>query len=136
MAGQVDVFFYGLFMDERALREKGLQPANMRQARVDGFSLQLGARATLIAQADKCVYGMLMRLTHGELERLYADPSVAAYRAEPVIAELSDGASVPALCFNLPTIPAGAQSNPDYASKLQAVARRLGLPESYISTIA
>jgi hypothetical protein len=136
MERSVDVFFYGLFMDQDALREKGIRPANARRASVDGFSLRLGARATLIPDAAKCVHGMLMSLTHRELDQLYAEPSVAAYRPEAVIARLQDGGSIAALCFNLPMVPAAAESNSDYAARLQAVARKLGLPESYINTIA
>ena len=136
MERSVDVFFYGLFMEESALREKGIRPANARRASVDGFSLRLGARATLIPDAAKCVHGMLMSLTHRDLDQLYAEPSVAAYRPEAVIARLPEGGSIAALCFNLPMVPAGVQSNSDYAARLQAVARKLGLPESYIDTIA
>ena len=136
MERSVEVFFYGLFMDEAALREKGLQPANARRASVDGFALRLGARATLILDPAKAVHGMLMSLTHRELDQLYAESSVAAYRPEAVIARFPEGGSVAALCFNLPMVPAGAPSNFDYAAKLQAVARKLGLPESYIATIA
>jgi Gamma-glutamyl cyclotransferase, AIG2-like len=135
MERRIDVFFYGLFMDENALHGKGLRPAHPRRASVNGFSLRLGARATLIADAGGCVHGMLMSLTHEELDRLYTEPSVAAYRPEAVIAVLPEGASVAALCFNLPLVPAEVQSNSDYATRLQAVARKLGLPESYVSTI-
>lgn len=136
MERSIDVFFYGLFMDESALREKGFRPADARSARVDGFSLRLGARATLVPDPAKCVHGMLMSLTHRELDQLYAEESVAAYRPEAVTATLLDGRNIAALCFNLPMVPAGIESNSDYAAKLQAVARKLGLPVSYIDTIA
>jgi hypothetical protein len=136
MERSVEVFFYGLFMDESALREKGIRPAHARRASVDGFSLRLGARATLIPDAAKCVHGMLMSLTHRELDQLYAEPSVAAYRPEAVTVRFPEGGSIAALCFNLPMVPAEVQSNSDYAARLQAVARKLGLPESYIDTIA
>src|ERR1700712_5190312 len=96
MERSVDVFFYGLFMDESALRAKGFQPANARQARADGFSLRLGARATLVPDVAKCVHGMLMGLTHRELDQLYAEPSVAAYRPEAGTALLSDGRDIAA----------------------------------------
>jgi phytoene dehydrogenase-like protein len=135
MERQIEVFFYGLFMDEDVLREQGFRPAGARQARVDGFVLRLGARATLVPDPGQSVHGMLMRLNHDELDRLYAEPSVAAYRPEPVIATLANGESVAALCFNLPRASEGASSNPDYAAKLTAVARKLGLPESYIRCI-
>ena len=136
MERSVDVFFYGPFVDEGALREKGLQPANARRARVDEFSLRLGARATLIPDPAGSVHGMLMSLTHRELDQLYAEPSVAAYRPEAVSATLHDGESIAALCFNLPMVPAEVQSSFEYAARLQAVARKLGLPESYVATIA
>ena len=68
MERSVDVFFYGLFMDEAALREKGFRPADARPARVDGFLLRLGARATLVPDPARCVHGMLMSLTHRELD--------------------------------------------------------------------
>lgn len=136
MERQIEVFFYGLFMDADDLRKQGFRPDDARQARVDGFALRLGARATLVPDAGQSVHGMLMRLSHAEIDRLYAEPSVAAYRAEPVTAMLVDGKSIAALCFNLPIAPAGAQSNPEYAAKLKAVAQKLGLPDSYIRAIA
>ena len=136
MERSIDVFFYGLFMDEDTMRESGFRPAHARQARVDGFSLRLGARATLIPDPGKSVYGVVMSLSHREVDRLYAEPSVAAYRPEAVTARLSEGETIAALCFNLPEVAVEVQSNAGYANKLVAVARKLGLPESYIATIA
>jgi Gamma-glutamyl cyclotransferase, AIG2-like len=132
MERRVDVFFYGLFMDADALRSKGLHPYDVRQARVDGMALRLGDRATLVPDAAASVHGVLMGLSHSELDRLYAESTVQAYRPEPVIAKLAEGALVAALCFNLPAPPERDQGNPEYAVKLQAVARRLGLPEDYV----
>jgi hypothetical protein len=135
MMWRVDIFFYGLFMDANALREKGLDPINIRPANVKGMALRLGDRATLVPDPAGCVHGMLMTLAHAELDRLYAEPSVSAYRPEPLIAELADGSTVPALCFNLPTPPQIHRTNPEYAIRLQAVARRMGLPEDYVERI-
>jgi len=120
MERRVEVFFYGLFMDADALREKGFRPTNARQASVEDIALHLGERATLVPERGGRVHGMLMSLTHAELDRLYAEPSVEAYRPEPVLASLRDGSIVAALCFNLPAVPAGARSNPEYAAKLRA----------------
>jgi hypothetical protein len=114
-------------MDADALREKGLDPVDIRQASVQGMAL--------VPDSAGCVHGMLMALSHAELDRLYAEPSVAAYRPEPVQANLADGTQVAALCFNLPEAPPADQRNPDYAARLQAVARGLALPESYIANI-
>jgi hypothetical protein len=131
----VDTFFYGLFMDRDLLRAKGLHPADMRRARVDGWRLHIGARAALFPDPAGCVHGMVMALTHAELEQLYAEPSVAMYRPEAVLATLDDGASVAALCFNLPAVEDPAPANPDYAAKLRAVAQRLALPAVYVQSI-
>jgi hypothetical protein len=135
MERRVEIFFYGLFMEADALREKGFHPANARQASVLDLALHLEERATLIPQRGGCVHGMLMSLTHAELDRLYAEPSVEAYRPEPVIASVLDGSLIAALCFNLPAIPAGARSNPEYAAKLRIAAKRMGLPEPYVASI-
>jgi hypothetical protein len=135
MERRVEVFFYGLFMDADALREKGFHPADARQASVADLALHLGERATLVPERGGCVHGMVMSLAHAELDRLYAEPSVAAYRPEPVLASLRDGGIVAALCFNLPAVPAGVRSNPEYAARLRIAAKRMGLPDTYIANI-
>jgi uncharacterized protein (DUF1330 family) len=134
-AKPVDVFFYGLFMDPAALRARGLQPIDARLASVPGMALQIGERATLVRDSAERVYGMLIGLTPAELERLYAEPSVAAYRPEAVLAQLAGGTSLPALCYTLPQAPEATAGNADYAEKLRAVAARLGLPPDYVAAI-
>jgi hypothetical protein len=131
----VNVFFYGMFMDAEALRANGFHPIGARQACVSGMSLQIGRRATLIPDSSKSVFGFVIGLSHTEVERLYADPSVAAYRPEAVIAQLMDRSCLPALCFNLPLSDEPVEANPEYAEKLRVVASRLGLPADYAESI-
>jgi hypothetical protein len=131
----IDVFFYGLFMDADLLRANGLHPANGRQACVSGMALRIGRRATLAPDPGKSVHGFVFGLSHAEVERLYAEPSVSAYRPEAVIAQLADRSCVPALCFNLPPSSETAEANPEYAEKLRTVASRLGLPTDYVAGI-
>jgi hypothetical protein len=134
-ARRIDVFFYGLFMDEALLREKGIKPVNGRMAFVENFSLVIGERATLVPFKDKTVYGVIYSLTHAEVDALYAEASVSVYRPEAVLARLSDESVIPALCFNLPVPPSVRKRNPQYAAKLREVATRIGLPAAYISSI-
>jgi len=136
MAERVTVFFYGLFMDPEALEAKGLRPTRTSHAYVERFQLRLGARATLVPSTEGRVYGTIMTLTHAEVDRLYSEPSVAAYRPEPVLAQSSGGSAEPALCFNLPGVPDGTTGNPEYAAALQKVARKMGLPEEYVIRLA
>jgi hypothetical protein len=131
----IDVFFYGLFMDEALLREKGTNPANRRLASVENFSLIIGARATLVPRSGQTVHGVVFSLTHAEVDALYAEASVSVYRPEAVSARLDDGSVVPALCFNLPVPPASDERNPQYAAKLKALAERIGLPPGYVASI-
>jgi hypothetical protein len=132
---QITVFFYGLFMDVEHLRSKGVHPAHVRPASVPGFSLRIGQRATLVPNPESSAHGIIMELPHAEIEKLYSDVSVSAYRAEAVLAQLADGSYISALCFNLLVPPAPEETNSDYATKLRELARRLKLPPAYIESI-
>ncbi|HVF66847.1 MAG TPA: gamma-glutamylcyclotransferase family protein [Pyrinomonadaceae bacterium] len=132
---RVGVFFYGLFMDEALLRGKGLNPESRRAASVEDFQLVIGERATLVRRGGATAYGVVYTLTRGEVESLYTEESVGAYRSEVVAARLADGSVERVLCFNLPAPPSDGERNPLYASKLRALAERLGLPAEYVSSI-
>ena len=132
---RIDVFFYGLFMDEALLRDKGVDPQNPRQACIEKFRLVIGARATLVPCGNGTVYGVLFALTHAEIDALYSEASVSVYRPEAVLAQPGDGSMTAALCFNLPVPPSAGERNPQYALKLKELAARIGLPESYLSSI-
>jgi hypothetical protein len=134
-ARRIDLFFYGLFMDETLLREKDMNPVNRRMAFVENFSLVIGARATLLPCAGRTAHGVIFSLTHAEVDALYAEDSVSVYRPEAVLAQLEDGDITPALCFNLPVPPLPEERNPQYASKLRELAARIGLPSGYVSSI-
>lgn len=132
---RIDVFFYGLFMDEDLLRAKGATPMDIRTASVSGFQLRIGNRATLVpAQAGR-VFGRIASLSHVELEQLYSDPSLQAYRPEALLVQLANGETLAALCFNLVEPPSMQERNPDYASKLRALAERLDFPADYLASI-
>lgn len=122
-------------MDEELLRSKGAKPANIRRASAPGFMLRVGQRATLLRSANGLAHGILMELTHAEIDQLYAEPSVQAYRPEAVLCELHDGSQIPALCFNLVEPPRPGEANSEYAARLRDLAARLGLPSEYVESI-
>ena len=132
---KIDVFFYGLFMDEELLRSKGVTPATLRPASVAGFELRIGDRATLVPSASGRVFGLVAPLSHAELEGLYSEPGVNAYRPEAVLVQLSTGEVLAALCFNLPEPPSSDERNVDYASRLRSLAERLNFPADYVASI-
>jgi hypothetical protein len=141
---RIAVFFYGLLMDVELLATRGAHPTDPRPACVPGFMLRIGHRLTLIPNAGSSAYGIVMELSHAEIEQLYSDASVSAlyanpglskYRPEPVLAQLADGSWLPVLCFNLVVPPAPEEANPDHATKLRDLARRLKLPLAYVESI-
>jgi len=132
---QVDVFFYGLFMDQELLRSKGLEPQNSEIASVSGLALRIGQRAALVPDERGKVYGIVMSLTLDEVEHLYSDPTVQAYRPQAVLARLASGGQVAALCYNLREPPLPSERNPDYAAKLRVVAEKVGLPGEYVEQL-
>ncbi len=131
----IDVFFYGLFMDEELLRSKRIDLQRYELASVENFKLVIGPRATLVPCPGRKIFGVLASMTHKDIDALYSDPSLDSYRPEAVMAITCDGTAVPALCFNLRIAPSPEERNPDYANRLRQLAERLGLPSSYVSTI-
>lgn len=128
------VFFYGLFMDEALLASKGIRSDEAAIGFVDGFTLRIGERATLIAEDNGRAYGVMMEIDPARAAALYAEPGVADYVAEPVIVNLPGGVRVQAACYNLPADKL-AGTNPEYAEALLALATRLGFPEGYLRHI-
>ena len=132
--GLLQVFFYGLFMDAALLVDKGVKPRKTDVGFVEDFALRIGRRATMERLPGSSAYGVLMTITAAEAASLYAEPSVADYRPEPVTVRLVDGGKVEAVSYTLPNGP-DAGTNKDYAEALLQVAERLDLPASYCETI-
>lgn len=133
---QVEGFFYGLFMDDDVLLESNVSASNPRRAYVDGFALRIGLRATLVVEPKARAYGMILSLTHDDLDRLYGAPGLELYKPEAVLAHSLDGDPYPALCYNLRTAPGPDEANPDYAERLRAALRKRGFPAAYISSVS
>jgi hypothetical protein len=127
---QVTTFFYGLFMDEDLLRQQGLAPTRERVAAVADYDIRIGRRATMVPQDGSSVWGVAFDLTPAEIERLYEEPSVRDYRPEAVLATSTESGAFAALCYTIEAEP-DAPANQDYAAKLVALAKRLGLPDKY-----
>lgn len=130
----MNVFFYGLFMDEGLLAGKGVRPSSVNTGFIDGYELRIGERATLVPRPGGRAYGAVMDIAQAEATALYAEASVADYRPEPVVVELTDGTQVEATCYNLPADKISG-TNKDYAAALLKVAARLGFPDGYLDEI-
>lgn len=114
-----DVFFYGLFMDEALLQGKGLRPREPRCAVVSGKRLHVGRRATLLPDAAARAHGRVVALEPREIEALYAEPDLAAYRPETVRATLEGGGRQEITTYTLPAGTDAGEQDPAYGSKLR-----------------
>jgi hypothetical protein len=132
---KIDVFFYGLFMDAQVLCQAGTRPSNFRRAYVSDFALRIGQRATLVPSPGTQAYGMLISLTHAEIECLYSAPGLEGYRPEAVVAHCSEREATPALCYNLVEAPEPHERNPEYAMRLRSLLERLDFPVEYVESV-
>ena len=130
----MNVFFYGLFMDEALLARKGITPSNAEVGYVDEYALRIGERATLVSSAGARSYGVLMDISSNQAKELYSDKSVADYLPESVIVELLSGSKAEAVCYNLP-VDKVTGTNKAYAQALWEVANKLDLPENYLAEL-
>jgi hypothetical protein len=133
---RIDGFYYGLFMDSDILRQNQVEAVNPRRAYVDGYELRIGQRATLVPVAGARAYGMVISLTHDELEKLYTGPGLEEYRPEAILARILMGETVPALVYNLRKVPDSGESSADYATKLKSVLIKLEFPSEYVASVS
>jgi hypothetical protein len=110
----------------------------MADRRIDGFfyGLFMDAGVTLVPTRGERSYGVVMALTHAELDRLYAAPGLEDYRPEAVVARCLDGGPVPALCYTLLRVPEPGESNRTYATRLREVLKALDFPPEYVASVS
>lgn len=134
---QVAVFFYGSYMNPDVLKSVNMNPAKYEVARLNGFDIVIGPRANLIPSDQACVYGILTRATHAELDRLYAharDVLGEVYLPHAVLAETVDGHWQPALCYISNNMKPGPPAK-DYVDRILKPARDFGFPQWYIERL-
>lgn len=130
----MEVFFYGLFMDESILEKNGLHPSNPRKCYLPDYTLKIGSRASLIPCDHERSYGLLFSVDEKAIHSLYAEASVADYIPEEVEIVTDSNHAVPAICYNLPASSLSG-TNTAYARSLLELAESLEFPESYLEKI-
>ena len=130
----MEVFFYGLFMDEGILSKKSIEPANPRPGYLDDYALKIGNRASLIPSQGERSYGIVMTVDEKAIKNLYAEASVADYIPEDVNVIIDSGDSVRAVCYNLPA-RSMTGTNESYAQSLHELASELAFPSDYLAKI-
>lgn len=138
MARMPYVFFYGGYMDPNVLKAAGVEPENCTSGYVEGFRLAIGPLANLEQEKGAKAFGLLAKLSHEDLDKLYGgDPAHlggAVYLPEAVLVHGLNTGAVPALTYLCAELT-GEEPDQAYVDNLMKAARALGLPEDYIMSI-
>ena len=103
-------------------------------ARLDGFDIRIEPLATLVRKESSCVYGIVCKITHGELECLYNLDWVGRYDPEAVVVEVDEGRQVPALTYISDPLQKSLPAR-DYVQRIIEPARQWGFPDWYIQRL-
>jgi hypothetical protein len=138
MAGvSVSVFFYGSFMNLEVLKEVDVVAEGCQPAKVGGFDIVIQPRANLVPSERHCVYGIVVSVTHAELDRLYDHAKSVlgeTYLPQAVLAETLSGYWKPALCYIAPSMEVRPAAK-DYVDRIVKAAREFNFPEWYIERL-
>lgn len=138
MALKPYAFFYGGYMDADTLRGYGTTPENCETGYVKDMALTVGPLANLEPKHGARAYGLLARLTHEDLNKLYGDDPSAlkgiAYLPEAMLVQRDTGAPVPAITYICEPLSGGPPSK-DYVANLVKAAEKLSLPSDYVAHI-
>jgi len=135
---RVDVFFYGSYINFEVLAEAGIDERPYEAARLPGYRLVIQPLANLVPDAASQAYGILTKLSHPELDRLYNEHALrklgAEYKPEAVLAFNIENALMPALCYMAHDMRPAAP-DPDYVDRILDPAREYGFPADYVADI-
>ena len=112
-------------------------PEDFAIARLNGFDIIIQPLANLVPSDTDSVYGIIVRASHAELERLYAHAEHVLggkYLPEAVLVDTLDGEFRPALCYIAPELAASSTEGA-YVDRIVKPAREYGFPEWYIQRL-
>jgi hypothetical protein len=124
----INIFFYGLYMNNEILKSKNVIPKNKRAGIVNGYRLRIGNNATLLRDAGSKVHGLVCSLTHTEVNTLYSGSGLMNYVPESVLVEINEDRIIPSLCYVLFDPPSEDEINDDYYEKLSVCLESYCLP--------
>jgi gamma-glutamyl AIG2-like cyclotransferase len=134
---RVWVFFYGTIMNLEILRGFGVTVNETLPAKLGGYDISIRPRPNLVRSERTCVYGALTRVTHDDLDTVYAALERnfgLKYLPEAVLATTLDGALRPALCYIVSHMP-DSPPDPTFIKQLAQCVRTMGLPDWYAAHV-
>lgn len=134
---KVFTFFYGSYINKNVLKEAGITPDEFNTALLPGFDIIIKPYANLKKSPEDVVYGIVSRLTHDELKKLYShaeDVYHNIYLPEAVLVQTKDEKLIPALCYICHNME-GRKADKNYINKIVQPAKEYGFPDWYIKKL-
>lgn len=138
---QVDVFFYGSYINFAVLAEADIGDRPYQTACLRSYRLVIAPLANLEIDASSDTFGIVTKLTHGELDALYVGHAQeklgGTYLPEAVNVFTEGNRTVvtPALCYRShdmePSTP-----DPAYVERILDPATKYKFPSHYLEHIA
>ena len=136
---RVNVFFYGSYMNFDVLREVDIDKRAFEPSSISGYELTISPLANLRKKELGTAYGILTRLTHPELDRLYQGHARTVlggtYLPEAVVVNRADGTAAAALCYLSHDMQA-ARADTGYIDRILKPAHACGFPQWYLDHIS
>lgn len=131
---QIAAFFYGSFIRMDVLARVDFKPDKFEIARLSGFDIHISPHAGLSRSDQHSVYGILVKVTHEKLDRLYSMDGVGVFLPEAVLVQTLDGKLEPALCYVPPTID-NKPADREYLDRLLEAGRSYSFPKWYLDRL-
>jgi len=131
---QVAAFFYGSFIRMDVLARVGFKPDKFEVARLSGFDIHISPHAALSRSNQHSIYGILVKISHDKLGKLYSMDGVGVFLPEAVLVQTLDGKLEPALCYIPPTIN-NQPADVEYLDRLLEAGRSYGFPKWYLDRL-
>jgi len=91
-------------MDDDVLRSAGIEANGPRRGFVEDVELRIGEPATIILRANERAYGMVYRMPHSDIDKLYGQTGLEDYKPEGVLVNTFDGDSFAGFVLQLAQI--------------------------------
>ena len=135
----VDIFFYGSYINFDVLAEADIDERPYQVASLPHHKLVISPLANLVKNQTSVAFGIVTKLSHTELERLYIkharDKLGGTYLPEAVLTYTAIHAMRPALTYISHDMKP-AHPDPAYVDRILRPARKYGFPKSYLKHIA
>ena len=131
MSKRIAAFFYGSFMRPEVMTQTGFVPDTVQVAQLHSYDICLDPHANVFPSPMHSVFGIVVQITHTELDRMYGKQGVGCFLPEAVLVTLADGRWLPVMCY-MPPSRSNQPADQAYLARLIEAAVLRGLPRDYI----